>query len=764
MAKAEQGGATTTPDGPGNALSGRAEVAVQAQAIHGDVHIHTPVSFPGAVPRQLPAAVGQFVNRTSELSELDTLIAHRADPSRRAGALSTVTGGPGVGKSALVVQWAHRVRDRFPDGELYVNLRGYEEGAPVTPAQALDGFLRTLAVPAARIPTDPEAQAGLYRSLLDGRRMLILLDNASSAAQVRPLLPGSAQCTVVITSRSRMAGLVARDGARRISLDVLPPAESVQLLREIVGAERIEAEADAAAELARRCDHLPLALRIAADRVVTHPHSLLGDLVEELSDEQDRLDALMADDDDLATVRTVFSWSYTALPAQAARAFRLLGLHPGPEFSTAAAAALLGSSMPAARRLLDTLTGAHLLDEIGRDRHQFHDLLRTYAAERAIAEESEPNRDAAITRVLEWYLHCAVNAARVLPQRHYVEPAASDTRVRPLSFANHDEALEWCEAERTSLVAAITSAASAGRDDLAWELVLALGSFFNLRKHWNDWIHTHRLGLTAAERGGRLDGQAWLLTGLGSAYRDIGQLEPAIDAQRRAADLFTRIGEPEGIASSRNNLGSVLHRLGRLTEALAEYGIAVETYRAAGIAQSQGRAMSNHATVLCDLGRREEAIAELHDALRLLEASDDRHGEGFTLHNLGDAYAAAGRLGEATEAYLRSLQIRRSTGNIWGEARTLFGLGVCCRDSGAVSDAVDYLRAAVACYRSTSDVMGHIRALDVLGQAMNASGERAGALVAWRSALEVLQSQPVETDGTTATEIEARIADAIEST
>lgn len=245
------------PGGSRNAISGRADVALQAQAIHGNVHIHGGPPASDAVPRQLPAAVGQFVNRTAELSVLDALVAERADPLRRTPVLSTVTGGPGVGKTALVVQWAHRVRDRFPDGELYINLRGYEDGAPVEPSQALDGFLRTLAVPASRIPADPEAQAGLYRSLLDGRRMLILLDNASSAAQVRPLLPGSAACTVIVTSRSRMAGLVARDGAQRISLDVLPPAESLYLLREIIGPGRVDSEQGAAVELARRCDHLP---------------------------------------------------------------------------------------------------------------------------------------------------------------------------------------------------------------------------------------------------------------------------------------------------------------------------------------------------------------------------------------------------------------------------------------------------------------------------------------------------------------------------
>jgi tetratricopeptide (TPR) repeat protein len=742
-------------------LSGRAEIAVQAQAIHGDVHIHAPANPAEAVPRQLPAAVGQFVDRVSEFSALDSLIINQADLSRPVPTLSAVTGGPGVGKTALVVQWAHRVRDRFPDGELYVNLRGYEAGAPVGSAEALDGLLRTLAVPAARIPVDTEAQAGLYRSLLDGRRILIVLDNASSAAQVRPLLPGSASCTVVITSRSRLAGLVARDGARRISLDVLPPAESVKLLREIIGPERVDAEPAAAVELARRCDYLPLALRIAADRVVTHPHGLLGDLVEELSDEQDRLDALTADEDDIAAVRTVFSWSYRALPEQAARAFRLLGLHSGPYISASAAAALLGTTASAARRLLDTLTGAHLLDESARDRYQFHDLVRTYAAEQAMSDEVESERDAAADRVWTWYLHCAANAAQVLPRRHRIQLAReAGARLRPLSFCTHEQALEWCEAERANLVAAVSGAADAGRDEIAWQLALALGSFFNLRKYWNDWIQTYGVGLAAAERIGQVAGQAWLLTGLGSAYRDVGRLDSAIDAQRRAAGLFARIGDAEGIASSRNNLGSVLQRLGHLVQALAEFGAAVEGYRGAGNTQSQGRAMSNHAAVLCDLGRFDEAVAELNEALTLLEASDDRHGEGFTLHNLGDVYTAAQRFEEARQAYLRSLPIRRATGNAWGEARTLYGLGLCHRAMGRVDDAIGALRDAATCYEQTSDTMGHIRALDLLGQAMQEHGDSAGAAEAWTTALEILRT--VAADRAVVAEITARLAQVVE--
>ncbi len=750
----------TGPDGVSNTVSGRAQFAVQAQAIHGGVHVHAPPDAVAAVPRQLPAAVGQFVNRTSELSILDAMIAETSGPVRCAPLVSTVTGGPGVGKTALVVHWAHLVRERFPDGELYVNLRGYDQGSPLHPEQVLDGFLRALSVPASRIPADPEAQAGLYRSLLDGRRTLIVLDNASSAAQVRPLLPGSAHCTVVITSRSRMAGLVARDGARRISVDNLPPIESLHLLREIIGAERVDAEPDAASELARRCDHLPLALRIAADRVVTRPHARLGDLVEELSDEQDRLDALTADDDDLAAVRTVFSWSYRALPPHAARAFRLLSLHPGPEIGSTAAAALLGCTIAAARRVLETLTGAHLLDEIGRDRHQFHDLLRSYAAEQALAQEPESERAAATGRELTWYLHTAAAAARRLPQRHRVTPAPSQLPVAPSSFSTTEQALTWCEQERANLLAAIAAAAGAGRDDLAWQLTLALGSFFNLRKHWADWIESHRLGLAAAEREGDADGQAWLLTGLGSAYRDTGRLEAAIEAQRRAADLFTRLGDPEGIGSVRNNLGSALHGLTRLTEALAQYDIAVETYRAAGMVQSQGRAMSNRATVLGDLGRHDEAITQIEAALGLLEASDDRHGEGFTLHNLGDAYAAAGHMRQAAAAYQRSLPIRRATGNIWGEARTLSGLALCQRALAAPAQAIETARAAITRYEQTSDTLGHARALDLLGEMLHAAGQARDAAEAWRAALMLLE--PLESGRALTASITARLSTASE--
>jgi tetratricopeptide (TPR) repeat protein len=337
-----------------------------------------------------------------------------------------------------------------------------------------------------------------------------------------------------------------------------------------------------------------------------------------------------------------------------------------------------------------------------------------------------------------WYLHGAVNAAQALPRRHRVDPAAVAAGLQPLSFTAHEQALEWYEAERVNLVTTITSAADAGRDDTAWQLALALGSFFNLRKYWTDWIHTHRAGLTAAERIGNATGQAWLLTGLGSAYRDIGDTDSAIDAQRRAAELFAQIGDREGIASSSNNLGSTLRSKGDLAHALTEFATAIATYRETGDTQSQGRAMSNHATVLCDLGRCDDAIAQLNEALTLLEASEDRHGEGFTLHNLGDAYTAAGRLEEAISVYLRALDIRRATGNVWGEARTLRSMGICHERLGAGEQAVEDLRGAVACYAQTSDRNGHAQVLDLLAKALRSTGEITAARQCWGEALVIL--------------------------
>nr|WP_181019462.1 NB-ARC domain-containing protein [Nonomuraea typhae] len=374
-----------------------------------------------------------------------------------------------------------------------------------------------------------EAQSGLYRSLLDGRRMLIVLDNVNHARQIRPLLPASPSCQVVVTSRSRLSGLAAREGASRVSLNPLSAADATELLRQIIGTARVEEEPGAHAALAHRCVNLPLALRVAAERVAAHPQSRLADLVEELDVERNRLNVLATDDDETTVVRTVFSWSYRALQPETAQAFRLLGLHSGSDLDAQAAAALIGTTVTEAKRLLGLLSSVCLLEEGGRDRYRFHDLLRIYATELAEAEETETIRKDAILRLLSWYLHSTDAADRILmPQRRHVslEPAHPDHP--PRSFSTHGQALDWCEAELPNLIGAIRQAADLRFHEIAWKLPNALWSYFYLRKHWADQLAVLEIGVHAAELADDPNGKAENLVILGLALRDLHRTDQAI--------------------------------------------------------------------------------------------------------------------------------------------------------------------------------------------------------------------------------------------
>jgi NB-ARC domain len=451
-----------SPDVPSLAPATEVPAAVRGCTIYGDLHLHPapdePTPVAGSVPRQLPVNVAHFTGRDAELAKLDALLTHDEAAQPTAMVISAIAGTAGVGKTALVVHWAHRVRNYFPDGQLFVNLRGYDPGPPVSPEQALEEFLRALHVAAERIPAGLEARAALYRSLLHGRRILIVLDNANSAEQVRSLLPGSPTCRAVVTSRSRLPGLIARDGASRVIVDLLSQAEAIALLRDIIGNARVAAEPEATAELARQCAYLPLALRIAAERAVTHPHTTLADLTDELAVERDRLDLLATvdEEDETTAVRAVFSWSYHALPPEAARMFRSLGLHAGPDISAPAAAALTNITYAQARRLLETLVSMHLIEETARDRYRFHDLLRVYAAERAKVEETDQDRRAAVRRVLTWYLHTGDAADRILnPHRHRIPlDHPEDVSSPPLEFTSYGQALDWCQG-RSKIVLAV---------------------------------------------------------------------------------------------------------------------------------------------------------------------------------------------------------------------------------------------------------------------------------------------------------------------
>jgi hypothetical protein len=451
------------------------------------------------VPSQLPHDVGGFTGREPELVGLASLAAGQG----AAVVITAIDGVAGIGKTALAVHFAHRAAAAFPDGQLFVNLRGFDpEHPPLGPADVLARFVRALGADPSDLAADLDELAGMYRSQLSGRRVLVVLDNAASAEQVRPLLPGTAGCLAIVTSRNRLSGLTAVDGAQRLTLDMLPPGQAAALIARIAGDARVAADPASTRRLAGLCGWLPLALRIAADRAVTHPHLSLADLAEELTAESDRLDAL-GTDEQASQVRAVFSWSYRALAPAAARAFRLLGLHPGQDISTAAAAALLDAPLPETRRLLRSLTGGHLLEETGRDRYQFHDLVRLYAAERALADEPGPHRAAAVCRLLTWYLHAADAFGRIFNPDHPhvpLEPPLSSCR--PPAFTTHLQAWQWAESELANMAPALRQAVTEGDDVLAWQLPVTFAMVYDLLGHLAEMIPGLRSALAISRRLG----------------------------------------------------------------------------------------------------------------------------------------------------------------------------------------------------------------------------------------------------------------------
>ena len=455
---------------------------------------------PWLVPRQLPAAPAQFIDRAAELARLDELIGQTAEPAGEAQ-VRAVVGSPGIGKSALATVWAHRAAGHFPDGQLYVNLKGFAPAArPVLPEQAIRGFLQALGVPSAEIPESPDAQTALYRSVLAGKRVLVVLDNARDADQVRPLLPGSGRCAVLITSRARLDGLVATVGARILTLDVMSEAESRELIVRRLGAARAQAEPEAVADLARLCAGLPLGLAIVAARAAARPGFRLAALSAELGGGDARLDALETADT-TSSVREVFSWSYRQLSQPAARMFRLLGLHPGPDITVAAAASLGATGRSQARRAVAELAGAHLLTEHVPGRFTGHDLLRAYAAELAAEGEDEVGRDLARRRLGDHYLHTAAAAGRRLcPARPAVILGAAQPGTVPEKFTSYAEALGWFSAEHQVLLAVADAAAAACDDACAWQLPALLTDYLNREGHWHDLAALGRAALAAAEQ------------------------------------------------------------------------------------------------------------------------------------------------------------------------------------------------------------------------------------------------------------------------
>lgn len=664
------------------------------------------------VPAQLPHPVSGFVGRDEALARLDSFLPDGEASGDGGTVVITAIGGTaGVGKTTLAVHWAHRVRGRFPDGQLYVNLRGFDPSGPVMrPAEAIRGFLDALGVPPQRIPVDPDGQMGLYRSLLANRRMLVVLDNAQDADQVRPLLPGSPECFSVITSRNMLTGLMITHGAQPLGLGLMSRAEAGDVLGRRIGTDRLAVDPDAVQDIIASCARLPLALAIVGARAATHPQLPLASMAKELHAAGGALDLL--DGGDAATnVRKVFSWSYQRLTKPAARLFRLLGLHPGPDVSAAAVSGLAGLPLSEVRTLLGELTASHLLTLRSVDRYGFHDLLRAYAAELARTHDPPADRLAAHHRMLDHYLHSAYRASL------YVSPHRDDpiTLAPPEPpgtgehFADHDEALSWFVREHAVLLAVQQQAAQGRLDTHAWQLAWALQPYFDRGGHWHDSAAAHERALEAARREGSIHGRAVSHGCLAYAYMRLSRYEDVATHMRQALHLYEALGDLLGQAHAHRTLSWLKDEKGQYEQGLDHARKALASFEAVGHRTGRARALNAVGWFCSRLGRHEEALMHCELALRLLEEAGDRFDQADNLDSLGRAHFGLRQYEQAAESYEGALAIYREIGDLYNEADTLSALGevrLAAGDRGAAHTA--WRRSA-----ALLEELGHRRAVEV---------------------------------------------------
>jgi tetratricopeptide (TPR) repeat protein/transcriptional regulator with XRE-family HTH domain len=651
-----------------------------------------------AVPRQLPATVPDFTGRSAELEELARMLDKADGAPAGTVVISAIGGTGGVGKTALALHWAHQVSDRFSDGQLYVNLRGYDpSGTPASPAEAVRGFLDALGVPPDKIPALPDAQAAMYRGRVADRKMLIVLDNARDEQQVRPLLPASSGGLVLVTSRSELTGLAVANGARLLSLDVLTHAEAVELLTARIGPERAEAEHEAVTEIASLCACLPLALAVAAARAAVRPGFPLASLAGELRDAGSRLDAFDSGDPS-ASVRAVFSWSYRQLDAETARLFRLLGLHPGPDISAPAAASLAGMDEPAARRALRELARSHLITEQIPGRYAFHDLLRVYAADQARARDSTQERAEAIGRVLDHYLHTARDGAFTLLPSY--EPIASNPPrpgAVPERLTDYQQALAWFDAEYDVLVAAVTLAAGSGLDAYAWQIPWAMTPFL-----WTARQHTD-------------EGATLRRTALGAALRDSDTRQGMRTNARTIRDNHHQFAEYHQVTEY------FLNSLEQYRDTGDPHGEAIAHYSLAAIAEYQ----ESYA----------RALGHAERAFDLFTAIGDKGGQAVSLGDIGWYHALLGHYGQARTCCRQALaqtEIPRDKANIWDS------LGYTERHLGNFAEAIACCERAISIFREIGEPYHEATVLVHLGDAHDAAGQSARAQAAWQQSLVIL--------------------------
>jgi DNA-binding SARP family transcriptional activator len=654
---------------------------------------------PGAhpVPAQLPAEAAGFSGRHDELAVLHKLVG-----LQEAVQVVVVSGMAGVGKTALAIRFGRQVAKRFPDGQLYLNLRGFDPALQaLDPGEALRFLLDALGVASHRVPGDTESRAALYRSVADGKRLLIVLDNAVSAAQVRPLLPGSPGALVVVTSRNELSGLIAVDGAVPVSLDVLSLGEARELLDRRLGHDRARSDPKAADEIIAACARLPLALSIAVGRAA-RPRRSLSEVAAELTQTRDGLGGLDALEtgDEAADVRTVFSWSYYQLGEQAARMFRLLGVHPGPDISLPAAASLAGLPRPDAAAALRELARTHMAAEHAPGRFTFHELLRAYAADQAERSDTGTERRAAAHRVLDHYLHTSMAAAaRFSPYRAPLPLGPPSAGVAPGELTDKDQAVTWFLAEAPVLLTLIRFAYAEGFDAHAWQLSWALALFFVRRGRWQDLLASQQIAVAAAMRLGDTRALSQAHYYLGYAYALLGDYEACEPQVRQALAECREIGDRAHEAHVLNGLADILQEQGRL----------------------------------------DESLELLLDGLRMVKAVGHWWAQGTLEMNAGEAYTRLGKYDVALTHCQRALGLHREAGNPSGAAIALRIMGQIHGKLGSYDQARTCFEQAVAGHRDLEEPLSEAVTLDEFGDTLTAAGDAGAATAAWQSALAIFE-------------------------
>jgi tetratricopeptide (TPR) repeat protein len=672
------------------------------------LHVHQALLAP-PIPSQLPPAIQDFTNREQVVSRVQRLIEGGQRSGASGATVITISGAAGVGKTAVALHVAHQLRPSFPDGQLYVDLRS-PRTKQVSPYDVLAEFLRAFGIDSVGIPDTLNERARLYRSRLIDQRLLILLDNAATETQVRPLVPGGSSCAVLVTSRSALPGLEA---AHHISLDVLEPDHALEFLGKLVGPERVEAENNAAVTIARSCGYLPLALRIAGAKLAGRNHWRLATLAKRLADERHRLSELAAGD---LGVRSSFALSYRALHAEEQQTFRLLGLLKALDFPAWNIAVLLDREPAEAVELAESLVDSGLLEGVGEDpagqlRYRFHDLVRVFARERLWDEESVTEQQTAFERLVGTYLLLAEQADGILHASHRAIPIGLDD----LGWLIQQDPMGWFEAERASLVTAVQQAHEAKLWPFTWRLAQALSWFFELRSYWDDWHRTQQLALSAAQHAQDRKAQADALLHLSIIYREQGRPLQALDQLERCIAIYQELNDRQGIAKALHGIGYAAWDQGHVEESMDWFLQCLDTLGENGDRQVKAAALLHLGVGRWAQGRWDEALAWLEQSLEIYEALRDQRGQAHTLRNMAVVYWAQARWHEATSALDKALNLYRDLGDRRWEAYSLVTLGGILQGQGRWDKATECYQRCLPVFREIGYRRGELDVLQGLG-------------------------------------------------